>query len=68
MDPVRRRQQAIDKPTGAIDKAQATAQWQQFMRTNMRTPMQRTTRRMQVVVRDEVTTRRAFLKSIGAAK
>jgi tripartite-type tricarboxylate transporter receptor subunit TctC len=68
MHPVRSRQQAIDKPTRAIDKAQATPQWQQFVRTNMQTPVHRTNSRMRALVHDEVTTRRAFLKSIGAAR
>ena len=51
-----------------IDKAQATPQWQQFVRTNMQTPVHRTNSRMRARVHDEVTTRRAFLKSIGAAR
>jgi putative tricarboxylic transport membrane protein len=61
-------EETIDKLGAAIDKAQATPQWQQFMKTNMQTPMHRTTSQMQALVREEVASRRAFLKSIGAAK
>ena len=59
---------AIGKLTAAIDRAQATPEWQQFMRTNMQAPMRRSTDEMQALVRQEVATRRDFLKSIGAAK
>ena len=52
----------------AIDRVQATPQWQQFMRTNMQSPMHRSTDEMQALVRQEVASRRDFLKSIGAAK
>jgi tripartite-type tricarboxylate transporter receptor subunit TctC len=59
---------AIDVLTAAIDKAQATPAWKQFMKTNMQTPMRQNTDEMQALVRQEVTSRRAFLKSIGVAK
>lgn len=61
-------QPAIDVLAGAIDRAQATPAWQQFMKTNMQTPMRQNADEMQALVRQEVTSRRDFLKSIGVAK
>jgi tripartite-type tricarboxylate transporter receptor subunit TctC len=57
----------IAKLDAAIDKAQATPQWRQFMKTNLQSPMHKSTDEMQALVRQEVDTRRVFLKSIGVA-
>jgi tripartite-type tricarboxylate transporter receptor subunit TctC len=61
-------QAAIDVLAGAIDRVQATPAWQQFMKTNLQTPMRQNADEMQALVRQEVTSRREFLKSIGVVK
>jgi tripartite-type tricarboxylate transporter receptor subunit TctC len=59
---------AIQALNAAIDKAQATQEWQRFMKTNLQTPMRKSTDEMQALVRAEVDSRRDFLKTIGVAK
>ena len=59
---------AMQTLSAAIDQAQSTPEWQQFMKTNLQTPMRKSTDEMQALVRDEVATRREFLKTIGVAK
>ncbi|MEO8847314.1 MAG: tripartite tricarboxylate transporter substrate binding protein [Casimicrobiaceae bacterium] len=53
--------------TSAMDRVEATPDWQQFMRVNLQSPMHKSVDEMQAMVRDEVRTRREFLKSIGVA-
>ncbi len=51
--------------SAAMDKVEATPEWQQFMRVNFQSPMHKSVDEMQALVRDEVRSRREFLKSIG---
>ncbi|MBS0318972.1 MAG: tripartite tricarboxylate transporter substrate binding protein [Proteobacteria bacterium] len=52
----------------AFDRIEASAEWQKFMQTNMQSPLHKSTADMQAQFRDEVTSRHAFLKSIGVAQ
>lgn len=52
----------------AIDRVEATAEWQKFMQLNMQSPLHYSVDQMQDLVRNEVTSRREFLKKIGVAK
>ena len=51
--------------SAAMDRIEATPEWQHFMRANLQSPMHKSVDEMQALVRDEVRTRREFLKSIG---
>ncbi len=52
----------------AFDRIEASAEWQKFMQVNMQSPLHKSTADMQAQFRDEVTSRHAFLKSIGVAQ
>lgn len=52
----------------ALDKVEASAEWQSFMKTNMQVPVGFTSAQMQRHVEAEVASRREFLTRIGGAK
>jgi putative tricarboxylic transport membrane protein len=60
--------EAIAALTTAMDKIEATPEWQRFMRNNLQSPLHASVDQMQSRVRTEVSTRREFLKSIGVVK
>src|SRR5665213_187046 len=51
--------------SASMDRIEATPEWQHFMHVNLQSPMHKSVDEMQALVRDEVRTRREFLKSIG---
>lgn len=52
----------------ALDKVEASAEWQSFMKANMQVPVGFTSAQMQRHVEAEVASRREFLARIGTAK
>jgi putative tricarboxylic transport membrane protein len=61
-------QDVIAKLTSAMDRVEATAEWQKFMQFNLQSPLHLSVDQMQAQVRSEVASRREFLKKIGVAK
>jgi putative tricarboxylic transport membrane protein len=61
-------QDVLTRLSSAIDKVEATAEWQKFMQQNLQSPLHLSTGQMQSQVRAEVASRREFLKKIGLVK
>jgi len=52
----------------AMDRVEATPEWQRFMQLNLQSPLHLSVQQMQALVRSEVASRREFLKQIGVVK
>lgn len=55
----------VDKLIESVEAVQATSEWKEFMRNNMQSSLSRDIEQMQEQVRNEVESRRTFLKENG---
>ena len=61
-------QDVLSTLASAIDRVEATPDWQKFMQQNLQSPLHLSMNQMQSQVRAEVASRREFLKKIGLVK